>query len=251
MRLVGFAERRFSEYEDLNRTGKTILWAIRKEETLADLETFLRRDETLRSELCAIPHDVEMPFGMGHRFDNSREAALVELGDGRTLSLRGLIDRVDTQVKSGAPVVVDYKTSRSTSQKEFDRDPVLGGEKLQLGAYAYAAKQALGADEAHAYYWYASSRGNFKKAGYRWGSEQDDRFVSAITTVVDGIEAGQFPPNPGDFNFHYGTFQNCAYCDFKRLCPADRNKELENAIASGRLADYVAMKEPDLHEGEE
>ena len=253
-RLFEIAEKYFREYEELNRTGKKILWEIRKAETLADLETFLRADEELRASKRTVPLEVEMPFGMGHRYDDSVDAAQVELDDGRTVGLRGLIDRVD-QRNDGTPVVLDYKTSKAASQKRFDEDPVLGGTKLQLGAYAYAAKQHLGTETAHAYYWYTSSKGEFKHAGYPWGAPQDDRFRGAVSTIIRGIESGQFPPNPGDYNSFYGTFENCSWCPFERLCPGDRNEEFEVAVQEGRLVEYVAMvdnqQDESGNEGEE
>lgn len=240
-RLFAIAERYFVEYEALNRTGKPILWDIKKEETLNDLEGFLRSDEKLRNELRTVPHDVEVPFGLGDRFDNSADAVSVVLSDGRKVALRGLIDRLDRRPVDGVPVVLDYKTGRHTAQKQFDDDPVLGGSKLQLGVYAYAAKQIFNADMAHAYYWYVSSKGKFSKAGYPWGHAQDERFRDAVTTIIDGIESGQFPPQPGDYNFHWGDFENCSFCQFRRLCPQDRNDEFASAVESGRLVEYVKM----------
>ena len=249
-RLFAFAEERFKESEDLNRTGKPVLWAIRKEETLADLEIFLRSDEDFRADKRMVPTDVELPFGMAHRHEKSAEPAIVKLDDGREVALRGMIDRVDTRPEDGVPVVLDYKTSKADGQeeKDFKKDPILGGSKLQLGAYSHAAMQALGTKEAYAYYWYASSKGEFKKAGYHWGESQEERFVGAVTTIIGGIEAGQFPPNPGEFNFNTKNFKNCSYCDFKRLCPVDRDDELERAIETGRLVDYIEMREPTIDE---
>lgn len=243
-RLFAFADTRFQEYEDLNRTGKPILWSIQKEVILADLATFLRRDEELRAEKQMAPSKVEMPFGMGDRFDYSVPAAMVELPDGRTLALRGFIDRVDERVRDGVPVVLDYKTGKAAKQNDFDEDPVLGGSKLQLGAYAFAAKQAFEAESAYAYYWYTTNNGDFAKAGYHWGDEQEERFLSAVTTIVDGIEQGMFPPNPGEYNSYYGTYENCKWCEFKRLCPVDRGSEFEQAVESGRLVEFLAMVDP-------
>ena len=240
-RLFATAEKYFAEYEALNRTGKPILWAIKKEETLNDLEAFLRQDEKLRTELRTVPHDVEVPFGMHERFENSTEAVKVSLNDGREVSLRGLIDRLDRRTVDGVPVVLDYKTSRKTPQAQFDADPVLGGSKLQLGAYAYAARQIFDSNDAWAYYWYVTSKGEFAKAGYRWADAQDERFRDAVTTIIDGIESGHFPPQPGDYNFFWGDFDNCSFCSFKRLCPQDRNDEFEAAVLSGRLVEYVEM----------
>ena len=76
-------------------------------------------------------------------------------------------------------------------------------------------------------------------------------FTSAVTTILDGIEAGHFPPNPGDYDQFYSNHQNCRYCPFTRLCPGDRSDELESAISSGRLVEYIALKEPNLDEDAE
>jgi len=243
VRLEAIAEHRYKQYEDLGRTGRPILWEIKKEETNADLEAFLRSDEELRSELRSVPVDVEMPFGLPRdRSGEPEPAAEVTLADGRTIRLRGLIDRLDMR-SDGVPVVLDYKTGRASSAAEFERDPVVGGRRLQLGVYAEAAKQRLGTDDAYAYYWFTSSRGGFKHVGYPWTAERRGRFIDAVETIVDGIERGDFPPNPGDYNGYYGSFENCSFCSFTRICPVDRDEELEQAIRSNRLVDYVRLHE--------
>ena len=247
-RLLDFAEVRFREYEDLGRTGRPILWAIRREETLNDLETFLRKDEELRSTHQRVPLAVELPFGLPRRgADPANEqaeaakAAEVELSDGRHVRLRGLIDRVDRR-SDGVPVVIDYKTGRAKSAKAFEQDPVRAGKSLQLGVYAEAVQQHYGVSEAEAHYWFISDKGEFKTVGYPWTSGRRARFIDALDTIVEGIERGDFPPNPGDLEYHRGTFENCGYCAFDRVCAVDRDEELEQAIRSGELVRYVAMQ---------
>lgn len=240
LRLRGHAERRYREYEELGRTGRQILWAIRREETDSDLQSFLREDEVLRADKRTVPTEVELPFGMDRGEGSEASAAEVALSDGRRLRLRGLIDRVDTR-NDGTPVVIDYKTGRAAKQSAFEKDPVVGGTKLQLGVYAEAARQHYGTERAEAYYWYTSTKGQFATAGYPWTPERRDRFIDALDTIVTGIETGVFPPNPGEYNAYYATFDNCSFCDFTRICPADRDEEFERAVASGRLTDFVLM----------
>jgi ATP-dependent helicase/nuclease subunit B len=243
-RLGAIAQRWYTKYEELGRTGRAILWAIKVEETNADLDAFLRSDEEHRTDLRSVPVDVELPFGLSRRGASTAEpAAVVALGDGRTIRLRGLIDRVDLRA-DGVPVVLDYKTGKPYPQTSFEVDPVLGGTKLQLGVYAEAARQRYDTDEAYAYYWFTSSKGEFKRVGYPWTNERRDRFTDVVDTIVDGIERGSFPPNPGDYNSFWGSFTNCGFCPFTRICPVDRDEELEQAIQSGRLVDYVQMQEP-------
>ena len=110
--------------------------------------------------------------------------------------------------------------------------------------YAEAAKQRFDTDRAEAYYWFTSAKGKFKRVGYAWTSDKSARFTDAIETIVEGIERGDFPPNPGDFNTFFGDFENCGFCPFTRICPVDRDEELEQAIRSGRLVDYVNMGQP-------
>ena len=246
-RLFAIAQNRYGEYERLGRTGRPILWAIKREETNADLDAFLRSDNDMRSDRRSLPHDVEMAFGLENRNTGNEEpAAIVALPDSRSLRLRGFIDRLDIRPGDGVPVVHDYKTGGSTGQeqKKFDEDPVLGGTKLQLGVYAEAARQRFETEDAQAYYWFTSAKGKFKRVGYSWTPERRERFSDAVETIVDGIERGDFPPNPGDFSTFFGNFANCGFCPFTRICPIDRDEELEKAISSGRLVDYLAMQNP-------
>lgn len=246
-RLFALAERRYDEYERLGRTGRPILWAIKKEETNADLDAFLRSDDTMRADRRSLPHKVEMAFGLADRNTGVEEpAAVVSLSDGRTLRLRGFIDRLDIRTVDGVPVVHDYKTggSKGQEQKKFEEDAVIGGTRLQLGVYAEAARQRFGTTDAQAYYWFTSTKGQFKRVGYPWTSDRQERFTEAVGTIVDGIERGDFPPNPGEFQSYFSNFENCGFCPFTRICPVDRDEELEKAIDSGRLVDYLAMRQP-------
>ena len=246
-RLFAIAEARYDEYEKLGRTGRPILWAIKKEETNADLDAFLRADNKMRAEMQSLPEEVEMAFGLPNRTTSVDEpAAEVTLPDGRVLRLRGFIDRLDRRASGDVPIVHDYKTGgdKGQEQKKFDEDAVLGGTKLQLGVYAEAARQRFDTDRAEAYYWFTSAKGKFKRVGYAWTSDKSARFTDAIETIVEGIERGDFPPNPGDFNTFFGDFDNCGFCPFTRICPVDRDEELEQAIRSGRLVDYVNMGQP-------
>ena len=253
-RLFAMAEARYDEYEKLGRTGRPILWAIKKEETNADLDAFLRADNKMRADMQSLPEEVEMAFGLPNRVTSVDEpAAEVTLPDGRVLRLRGFIDRLDRRTSGGVPIVHDYKTGggKGQEQKKFDEDAVLGGTKLQLGVYAEAARQRFETDRAEAYYWFTSAKGKFKRVGYAWTSDKSERFTDVVETIVEGIERGDFPPNPGDFSTFFGDFENCGFCPFTRICPVDRDEELEQAIRSGRLVDYVNMHQPPSDEAGE
>lgn len=246
-RLHAHAARRFAEFEAAGVTGRPLLWAIDQESLLADLDRFLEADNDLRAHFGSTPVAVEFAIGMGP--DSSARAAVVELPDGRSLELRGYADRVDTRA-DGSPVVIDYKTGKNETRKKKFRallrdDPVHEGTKLQLGVYAEAARQHYRTERSSAWYWFTSEKGAFDRAGYEWTSHHRQTFGATLQTIVSGIEGGLFPPNPGDFNSFFGSYENCSFCDFTTICPQRRDEEFVDAIADDRLADFVTMKDPD------
>ena len=56
---------------------------------------------------------------------------------------------------------------------------------------------------------------------------------------------GHFPPNPGDRAYARGgdSFENCRYCDFNRVCPANsrRDQMLRAHSEDARLAPYFDL----------
>ena len=248
-RLGEHAKRFFDEYEAMGRTGRPLLWRIEKEKLEADLDRFISADDELRAELNSLPDVVELAIGFGTNGQPPNPPALVELPDGRTLRLRGFADRVDLR-GDGSPVVIDYKTGSYTMKKKgmqahLHEDPVVGGRKLQLGVYAEAARQRYNTERATALYWFTSAKGEFKRAGYDWTADRRARFGQVVQTIVDGIENGDFPPNPGEFDTFFGRFDNCRFCDFDPICRLDRDDEFERAVESGRLIDYLQMSQPE------
>ncbi|NNC79405.1 MAG: hypothetical protein HKN94_04550 [Acidimicrobiales bacterium] len=244
-RMREIAERLFTEYEQLGRTGRPLLWSIEKETILRDLDRFLDVDMDVRKELGCVPAAVELAIGFAPDDDSPpTPPAVISLPNGRKLNLRGFADRVDFR-RDNSPVVLDYKTGKvNPKPKALEDDPVVAGTKLQLGVYAEAARQRYGATRAAAHYWFTSMKGEFKRVGYDWTEDKQERFGEAVQIIVEGIEAGQFPPNPGNYNTYFGSFDNCGFCEFNRVCRRDRDQELEHAIATGSLAAYQRLREP-------
>ena len=107
---------------------------------------------------------------------------------------------------------------------------------LQLGLYAEAAHQLLGAPSTEAHYWMVDPprrlRTSWLSAGPRSGGE---RFIDVLATIVDGIESGVFLVEPGDWNIWRGTYENCTYCDFDRLCVRNRGEQADVKVAAPAL----------------
>ena len=228
-RIEEVAQEVFDRYEAAGLTGRPLLWRRTKAELIDDLQTFLDHDDAHRASTGTRPVSVEMPFGMG-----GSAPLRLALADGRTLSFQGSADRVD-QAADGRLVVLDYKTGRDRYGQLVD-DPVLGGTTLQLGIYAEAAKAQLRGEQVEARYWMASTKGGFAQRGYPWTEERRSRFVDVVEAIVDGIEAGTFPGQPGPYDSFFGTHDNCRSCDFDRVCPRDRDDHQEAKAGAPELS---------------
>jgi ATP-dependent helicase/DNAse subunit B len=175
-------------------TGRPLLWRRDQRLILAELDAFLIADEGYRAEFGARTLATELGFGLTGA---EHPAVEVVLDDGRALRMRGKADRID-QRADGSLVVIDYKTGRPDDYKKLSGDdPVPRGRFLQLPIYAYAARAAYGdpASPVSAWYWFVG-RGNNQRSGYEVDESVDREFQATVGAIVDGIEAGVFPPNP-------------------------------------------------------
>ena len=226
--------------------GKTGRHLISNAETsakvVADLEAFLVEDSRLRERFNVTPQSVEARFGFG---EDSWEASEVELSDGRTVRFRGMIDRVDIDESGRRALVTDYKTGSITPYSGLNQDPLDGGRKLQLPIYSLATRQQMGNDVVvSAAYWFISSRSKFglRPAAPVEIDDVSDRFKDVVAEITKGIGSGMFPANPGPRSY-FGGFENCAFCEFDRICPTRRDVVWERKSADPRLAGYLGISE--------
>ena len=240
-RLMGIAAQNFSEVEARGLTGKRLLWEMIKTEILADLETFLETDAGLRGANETADVRVETRFGFG---DASTEVVETETG----INFRGMIDRIDISGDGQRVRVVDYKTGSAEPYKGLDDDPIDQGRRLQLGVYSLAARALFpDAQDVSAAYWFSTNRGRFQfvpAAHFNITDESvAERFREGVASIVDGINAGLFPANPGPPG-RYGP-SNCRYCDFDAVCPTRRADLWERKKSDASLAGYLQLAEPD------
>ena len=236
-RLRAICDEECDDAERRGITGHPRWWAHDRDEIHRVLQRTLDGDEEQRRIHGTAPIAVELTFGR-----NGAPPLLVDLGDGRTLQLAGQADRVDAgpAPDGGTRVVVwDYKYSRSdafddlAAPPEKGGDPLAGGTKIQLVAYAMAAEAAPhlglgdGELEVHASYWFLRPPHTNRWRGYPVGDDLRERFSKVLGVLADGIGDGRFPARPGANVYHWGNFEHCAWCDFDSICPRDRDEEWE------------------------
>ncbi|MDP2950116.1 MAG: exodeoxyribonuclease V subunit gamma [Chloroflexota bacterium] len=238
--LLSIAEGEFQKAEDSGVTGRRLLWEAVKADIRQDLETFLEKDAEWRAERAMRPLHVEWEFGI------KNDPVTLSLPDGSRVNFRGLIDRVDADEKKARALVIDYKTGGSFPYNDMKDDPLGQGTHLQLPVYALAARTALIPEAAvEAEYWFISSRGKFERKTVPL-AEVEGAFKTTVQAIVAGIRGGVFPANPGPPGLDGPA--NCSFCDFTRLCPANRKALWERKQASTEAALYMSLVQP--HSGD-
>lgn len=244
-RLMDIADQSFRDAEARGVTGKRLLWDMAKTEIVSDLEAFLETDSVLRAENETADVRVETRFGFG--------TAGTEVSEPETgINFRGMIDRIDISGDGQRVLVVDYKTGSADPYKGLDDDPIDQGRRLQLGVYSLAARTLFpDAQDVSAAYWFSTNRGRFQfvpAAHFNITDESvAERFREGVTSIVDGINAGLFPANPGPPG-RYGS-SNCQYCDFDAICPTRRADLWERKKSDAVLSGYLQLAEPDEEAG--
>lgn len=217
-------------------TGHPKLWSRDLAAILLDLDAMLDDDSAERARRDARVIRTELPFGQA-----GEEAVRVVLADG-VVHMRGFIDKIDEQ-RDGRLVVQDIKTGRAASFSEIPNDVVVAGTKLQLPAYALAARQALGAAEVEALYWFVR-RDAGKRIQVTLDAETEQRYVSTISTLVGSIAEGLFPAKPPENPDH--IFVQCPYCNPDGIGHGDARVRYETKRADPALAALVSLIDPEV-----
>ena len=269
------------EYQARGLTGHPLYWRLDRRRLLEDLETFIDRDNTMRADgggktgarsaqarggrgkagarsaratgdgegagAKSAQQAAELGFGQP---GSERGAVTIGIGGGRTIRLRGSIDRVDA-TDDGGLVVIDYKTGSDSNRSYKDlspENPSSEGRRLQLVLYAEAIRaiEGRGGDPVRADYWFVSAKGGFRTRGYEVTDQVRDRVLETVGAVLDGIAAGLYPSHPEPPQWR--PFVPCRFCEPDGLGTRDRYNDWTRKLAEPDLRPYLAVAEPGLLE---
>jgi ATP-dependent helicase/nuclease subunit B len=217
-RIENIAREEFRKLEEAGAIGNRLAWENERRGILLDLQTFLRKDEELRSD-GLVPTYFEQAFGIG---DGSWPELTLDLGSGASARVVGRIDRIDLGPDPAGPVaarLIDYKTGRAYSQKDFEADPVVAGTRVQPSIYASALRARFPGLRVDSGYWFVSAKGEFEFVSV---PGDGGRLGEVLRVVDEGLHAGAFPQVPGSED--RASWKNCTYCPFDRICPQGRDE---------------------------
>jgi CRISPR/Cas system-associated exonuclease Cas4 (RecB family) len=149
-------------------------------------------------------------YGFGLSFDRNRDPASVADPvhlQAAGVVLRGAIDLVERNTRTGALRVTDHKTGRKP-----DSIPLYvgGGKFLQPLLYALAAEKLLGAPVESGRLFYATQRGEYMHALIT-ATPQARLFLARLVENIDNaIATGFLPPAPQK--------DVCGMCDYRVAC---------------------------------
>lgn len=227
-RLDDVAAQVFADLEADGRAGHLLAWENARAAILADLHELLERDQAWRDADGLVPIRFEQSFG---RTDDphSWPAVSLALADGRTVAFSGIVDRIDVDRATHRAMIIDYKTGGAAAYKDLEQDPVAGGRRIQLAVYTQAMRNAMrdrdGAPDAwqiEAQFRFVTARGGFQRIGVQDGPDIETRLGQVVQWAADGVGSGAFPSVPGVRD--RGSFANCAYCDYDRVCHTVRDE---------------------------
>jgi hypothetical protein len=135
--------------------------------------------------------------------------------------------------------VIDYKTGRSDRYQLSPGDPFGGGTRLQLGLYAAAIGSQTGLP-VRGRYWFITQAGGFSAVDYEHSGENARRLAETVTAIEEGITQGAFPAVPGEED-RWGGYENCAFCDFDRLCSRSRFDDLARRSGDDPVRRWVRV----------
>jgi ATP-dependent helicase/nuclease subunit B len=237
-RLLEIARTHADDLQRHGQVGHPRLWAQEWTRIQDDLSWLLEADDDWRTDREAVLLGSEMTFGM-----EGAPPVRVPIGDGRAIQFRGSADRID-RAHDGTLLVIDLKTGSTRRYKGLENDPVLGGTKLQLPVYAYAARQRYGEESTpvEAAYWFVrKDRG--ARIQVQLTPEVERRYADTLAVIADSIAAGLFPQRPPE-NPSW-AFVECAYCDPDGAGHKEARSRWERKRHAPVLVDYVRLAEPD------
>ncbi len=191
------------------------------------LGVFLREEDHVPAPGPGVPEYFEISFGMkDDAGGSSPEPVEVALPGGKSVLLRGRIDRIDRLAQPGAWAVWDYKTGKAKDFKSAGY--TAGGSQLQHVLYACAAEQILRR--------LGEKNPRVVVSGYLFPTERSDGNVcvprdarrrgeglAVVNDLLDAMASGIF----------LATGDGCRYCDWAAACSADEAERWKLLTAAG------------------
>ena len=238
--------RHFDEYAADGSAVHPALLTIERNSITRNLERWLSAESEIMAAWGVTPYKSELTFGF---HESDAPAVEIATDSGEVVRFRGRVDRVDRSTNGDRIIVFDYKTGGSSRYGGLKDDPVMGGLRLQLPVYTRAASALLQSDadspDVRAAYWFVFEKGgSVLRPDLADQPDSAARLDEVTSMIATGINAGVFPPAPrGRPGRRDGRseLENCRWCPYDAICPADRLKTWELKRGAPEVLPYVSL----------
>ncbi len=236
-RLIEIGIEEAKHLEHRGSVGRAVYWQRDKQVFLDDLRGFSKFDSDQRKFRETSPIASELQFGLP---TSDQDPIAIALPNGRTIKLRGAIDRVDEHA-DGNLVVIDYKTGSARNYKNLHEDPLANGTSLQLLLYGLAARQLLNRPNTpmSGSYWFVTRKGEFEPYGYRITPELEAEGLITVANIIECIESGLFPPHPAPPQFR--PWVDCHFCEPDGLGLSHQYSDWQRKSSDPELRPYLEI----------
>jgi ATP-dependent helicase/nuclease subunit B len=229
--------------ERRGRTGRTAYWSDERDRMRADLLAWLEHDSELAIQRGVTVLASEQRFG-----DDPDAPVEFSLGGGRSLRLRGTVDRID-RTADETIVVTDHKSGAGKRYRDLGpENPTLDATVFQLPAYAAAARSMVGDPHVVVRTEYGlMGKGDYERHGYTLTDDVARVVATQLGHVVDGIESGWYPNRPERPGWR--MWVSCPYCEPDGLGTGERwadwlRKRTDPRVAAWFGADDESVERP-------
>jgi hypothetical protein len=177
-----------------------------------------------------VPERFEFAFGLPP--DEARDPSSVPdpaIVDGR-FRLRGSIDLIERNPRTGALRVTDHKTGKNRTTRAT---VVHGGQVLQPVLYGLALESLTGETVYEGRLWYCTTVGNYDAHPIVLNDTSRRSGLEVLEIIDRAIEAGPLVARPGR--------DACKWCDFRPVCGRDEEARTARKPAAA-VADLEALR---------
>ncbi|HID22908.1 MAG TPA: PD-(D/E)XK nuclease family protein, partial [Planctomycetaceae bacterium] len=214
--LLEVVEEELARWRRLIPPPNEAAYVVQGQELRRTARRFLQMQQQWNA--CQRPVYLETGIGMSSEEFEGNELSSpepVELADalGRTIRVRGQIDRID-QRHDGSFVIMDYKTGSPSKYEVSKAKPFQQGRLIQHALYLAVVSKRLeqcgraGGDVSSFLYVFPTSRG--QGDWIEFGSDLLEALPRQLVLLRTIMARGTFCPT--------NTDKDCRYCDYRPIC---------------------------------